>query len=278
MSEAKPRLWVSIIIHVLLLVWLIMSIMPFLWTLATSFKEVVDAFAVPPKFIFTPTTEAYELLWGRERFPEYLLNSAIVAASTVTISITIGCLAGYGLARYSGMSGFVILIAALLFRSLPRMAFALPYFIVGQWVGLYDTKLLLVLVLVTVNQPFTIWMLRSFFMEIPKELEEAAMVDGCSRLGAFVRVIMPLMGPGIITAGIFSLLLAYNEYLLAAMVTATQSRTLPVVIAQFGVAEDLQAWTITAAAGVSVALPIVLVVLFAQKYVVRGLTFGAVKG
>ena len=154
----------------------------------------------------------------------------------------------------------------------------MPYFIVGQWVGLYDTKLLLVLVLVTVNQPFTIWMLRSFFMEIPKELEEAAMVDGCSRLGAFVRVIMPLMGPGIITAGIFSLLLAYNEYLLAAMVTATQSRTLPVVIAQFGVAEDLQAWTITAAAGVSVALPIVLVVLFAQKYVVRGLTFGAVKG
>ena len=147
MSEAKPRLWVSIIIHVLLLVWLLMSIMPFLWTLATSFKEVVDAFAVPPKFIFTPTTEAYELLWGRERFPEYLLNSAIVAASTVTISITIGCLAGYGLARYSGMSGFVILIAALLFRSLPRMAFALPYFIVGQWVGLYDTKLLLVLVL-----------------------------------------------------------------------------------------------------------------------------------
>jgi multiple sugar transport system permease protein len=278
MSERKPKAWVTILVHVLLVIWLIYSIMPFVWTLATSFKQVVDAFAVPPKFIFEPTLDAYELLWGRERFPEYLINSAIVAFSTVAISISIGCLAGYGLARYSGMSGFVILIVALLFRSLPRMAFALPYFIIGQWVGLYDTKLLLVLVLVTVNQPFTIWMLRSFFMEIPKELEEAAMVDGCSRLSAFVRVIMPLMGPGIVTASIFSLLLAYNEYLLAAMVTATNARTLPVVIAQFGVAEDLQAWTITAAAGVSVALPIVLVVLFAQKYVVRGLTFGAVKG
>jgi multiple sugar transport system permease protein len=268
----------AVIVHGLLALWLIYSILPFLWTLSTSLKQVVDAFSIPPKLLFTPTTEAYELLWVRERFPEYLLNSVIVAGATVLISISVGCLAAYGLARYTGVSGFVILIVALLFRSLPRMTFALPYFIFGQMTGLYDTRVLLVLVLVAVNQPFTIWMLRSFFMDIPKELEEAAMVDGCSRLGAFLRVIMPLMGPGIITAGIFSVLLAYNEYLIAAMVTATQTRTLPVVIAQFGVAEDLQYWTVSAAASVSVALPIVLLVLFAQKYIVRGLTFGAVKG
>lgn len=264
--------------YTILGVWFVLAVLPFLWTLTTSLKQVVDAFAIPPVIIFTPTLDAYEILWVKERFVHFFTNSAIVSMATVTISISIGCLAGYGLARYSGKVTFFLLLMALLFRSLPRMAFALPYYYFAQLTGLYDTRILLILVLVAVNQPFTIWMLRSFFMEIPKELEEAAMVDGCSRLGAFVRVIMPVMGPGVVTASIFSLLLAYNEFLLPAILTASNTATLPVTIAQFGGAEDLRYWTVTAAASVSVALPIVLVVMFAQKYIVRGLTFGAVKG
>ena len=126
-------------------------------------------------------------------FYDYFLNSVIVTVGTVLISISIGCLAGYGLARYSGIAGVVILFAALTFRALPRMAFILPYYYFAQISGLYDTYPLLIITFVAINQPFTIWMLRSFFMEIPNELEEAAMIDGCNRLTGFVRVIVPIV-------------------------------------------------------------------------------------
>ena len=123
-------------------------------------------------------------------------------------------MAGYGLARYTGHAGVVVLIAALGFRALPRLSLILPYYWIGNITNLLDTHLLVILTLVAVNQPFTIWMLRSFFMEIPRELEESAMVDGASRLTAFRRVIIPIMWPGIISTALFSLLLAYNEFLL----------------------------------------------------------------
>jgi multiple sugar transport system permease protein len=272
------RRWIKPgILYFILFAWVTWSILPFLWTVATSLKQVKDAFSIPPVLFFQPTLDAYHLLWVEQRFSTFLINSIIVVTSTVTISLTLGTLAGYGLARYSGTAGFVLLLVAMVFRALPRISFILPFFYFARLTGLYDTHFLLVMVLVSVNQPFTIWMLRSFFMDIPVEIEEAAMVDGCSRLEAFVRVILPLMGPGIITAGIFSLLLAYNEFMMPAILTASRSATMPVGIATIG-SEDLQYWTAAAAGAVSISLPIVLIVMFAQKYIVRGLTFGAVKG
>jgi len=162
----------------------------------------------------------------------YFLNSVVVTVGTVLISISIGCLAGYGLARYSGIAGVVILFAALAFRALPRMAFILPYYYFAQLSGLYDTFPLLIVTFVAINQPFTIWMLRSFFMEIPKDLEESAMVDGAGRLVAFARVIIPVMWPGIVATALFTLLLAYNEFLLVRILTQT-NWTLPVAISRF---------------------------------------------
>ncbi len=155
------------------------------------------------------------------KFYDYFINTLIVTVGTVTVSITIGCLAGYGLARYAGIVGVVILIAALGFRALPRLAFILPYYWIGSATNLLDTRFLVILTLVAVNQPFTIWMLRSFFMDIPRELEESAMVDGCNRLTAFTRVIVPIVWPGIIATALFSLLLAYNEFLLVRLLTQT---------------------------------------------------------
>jgi multiple sugar transport system permease protein len=210
-------------------------------------------------------------------FYNYFLNSVIVSAGTVVISITIGCLAGYGLARYSGVIGVVILFVALAFRALPRLAFVLPFYYIAQATGLYDTHILLILTLVAVNQPFTIWMLRSFFMEIPRELEEAALIDGCNRIQAFIRVIIPIMWPGIITTALFTLLLAYNEFLMARILTQS-NWTLPVAIAQYTGGEDVGYLTVAAAASVSVTLPIIVVIIFFQKYLVKGLAFGAVKG
>lgn len=223
------------------------------------------------------------MLWGIPRvvdtakFYDYFINTIIVTVGTVVVSISIGSMAGYSLARYAGIAGVVVLIAALGFRALPRLAFILPYYWIGTATNLLDTHLLVILTLVAVNQPFTIWMLRSFFMDIPRELEESAMVDGCNRFTAFTRVIIPIMWPGIISTALFSLLLAYNEFLLVRLLTQT-NWTLPVAISRFTGGEDPRHLTLAAAASVSATVPIVVVILFFQKNLVKGLAAGAVKG
>lgn len=210
-------------------------------------------------------------------FYDYLLNSIIVTIGTLAVSLSIGCLAGYGLARYSGIISVVILVGALAFRALPKMTFVLPFYYLGQLSGLYDTHILLILTLVATNQPFTMWMLRSFFMEIPREIEEAAMMDGAGRLESFVRVIVPIAWPGIITTGLFTLLLSYNAFLIPKILTQA-NWTLPVGIAQFTGGEDPGHITLAAAGAVSTTLPLVFVIMFFQKYLIKGLAFGAVKG
>ena len=210
-------------------------------------------------------------------FYDYLINSVIVTIGTLCVSLTIGALAGYGLARYRHAVSVYILVIALAFRSLPSLALVLPFYYLGQLSGLYDTHILLIFCLVAVNQPFTIWMLRSFFMEIPVEIEEAAMIDGAGRLRSFVSVIVPIMWPGIITTGLFTLLLAYNDFLLARILTQI-NWTLPVGIAQWTGGEDPGHVTLAAAASVSTTLPILVVIIFFQKYLIRGLASGAVKG
>ena len=210
-------------------------------------------------------------------FYDYLINSVIVTIGTLAVSLSIGALAGYGLARFRHVVSVYILVIALAFRSLPSLALVLPFYYLGQLSGLYDTHILLILCLVAVNQPFTIWMLRSFFMEIPREIEEACMIDGAGRLRAFISVIVPIMWPGIITTGLFTLLLAYNDFLLARILTQI-NWTLPVGIAQFTGGEDPGHVTLAAAASVSTTMPILFVIIFFQKYLIRGLASGAVKG
>ena len=223
------------------------------------------------------------LLWAipqmvyMQKYYKYFINTIIVTVFTILISISIGCLAGYALARYAGMAAVVILIAALAFRALPRLAFVLPYFWIGSLLNLLDTHILVIIALVAVNQPFTIWMLRSFFMEVPKDLEESAMVDGANRLTSFLNVIVPVAWPGIISTSLFTLLLAYNEFLLVRVLTQT-NWTLPVAISRYTGAEDPAQLTLAAAASVSATIPIIVVILFFQKHLVRGLAAGAVKG
>ncbi len=223
------------------------------------------------------------LLWAipqliyMQKFYDYFINTLIVTAFTITISISIGCLAGYSLARYAGLAAVVILIAALAFRALPRLAFVLPYYWIGSLLNLLDTGLLVVVSLVAVNQPFTIWMLRSFFMEVPKDLEESAMVDGANRLQSFLRVIVPVAWPGIISTALFTLLLAYNEFLLVRVLTQS-NWTLPVAISRYTGNESADEITLAAAASVSATLPIIVVILYFQKHLVKGLSAGAVKG
>lgn len=228
-------------------------------------------------FGFVALLWAIPRLLDMQKFYDYFINTLIVTVGTVIVSISIGSLAGYAMARYTGIAGVVILVAALGFRALPRLAFVLPYYWIGAATKLLDSHLLLIITLVAVNQPFTIWMLRSFFMETPKELEEAAMVDGCNRFTAFTRVIVPIMWPGIISTALFTLLLAYNEFLLVRILAQT-NWTLPVAISRYTGGEDPRHLTLAAASAVSATIPIIIVILFFQKNLVKGLAAGAVKG
>jgi multiple sugar transport system permease protein len=210
-------------------------------------------------------------------FYTFFINSLVVTTATMLISISTGSLAGYGLARFRALDSVVILIAALAFRALPRMAFALPYFQLATVTGLQDSYLVLILVLVATEQPFAIWMLRSFFMDIPREIEESAMVDGASRLRAFLSVIMPIMWPGIVATALFMILGAYHEFLLVRVLTQLRW-TLAVAITQYIGSDYTTISTIPYAAAVSATLPLLIVVLFFQEQLVKGLTAGAVKG
>ncbi len=238
------------------------------------------------------TTEHYAAVWGENQFYRNFINSMIVTAGVVTISLTVGTLAGYGLARSGSNLAFWLLILALIFRALPHsvlVAGYLPWFInsaeiLRPFLGelsptLYGQPWAVIAVLVSINQPFTIWMLRSFFQNIPSELDEAARVDGCSHFQAFRRVIMPVMWPGVITTGLFSFLLGYNDFLVTSLLLDAQNQTMVPAIAGYFNRETTTTDQVEAvAAAVSITAPLFLLVMVFQRQIVSGLTAGAVKG
>ncbi|MEZ5535637.1 MAG: carbohydrate ABC transporter permease [Thiolinea sp.] len=238
------------------------------------------------------TTEHYQAVWVENEFYRNFLNSLLVTAGVVTISLTVGTLAGYGLARSGSNLAFWLLIIALVFRALPHsvlVAGYLPVFINSAEIlrpvfgdiapTLYGQPWAVIMVLVAINQPFTIWMLRSFFQNIPSELDEAARVDGCTHFEAFRRVIMPVMWPGVITTGLFSFLLAYNDFLVTSLLLDAQNQTMVPAIAGYFNRETTTTDQVEAvAAAVSITAPLFLLVMVFQKQIVSGLTAGAVKG
>lgn len=254
------------------------SLLPFLWAFLTAIKPYTAAFTSPPTWVFTPTFQSFSDLWYKTEFVAVFVNTMIVAAATVVVSLAIATPAAYGLARYAGSISVWLLVLALVFRALPRFAVVLPFYDAARALGLYDTRTMLVIALVAINQPFTLWMLRNFFASIPEELEEAAMVDGCNRYQAFARIILPTVTPGLMTAGIFTLLLAYQEYLVAVALTQSDATTLPVFVASFGSSENASLYQVIAASSIALAIPIMFIAFFAQRYLVAGLTGGAVKG
>lgn len=238
------------------------------------------------------TTVHYQSVWVENEFYHNFFNSILVTTGVVTISLTAGTLAGYGLARSGSNLAFWLLILALIFRALPHsvlVAGYLPVFInsaefLRPLFGdaaptLYGQPYAVIAVLVAINQPFTIWMLRSFFQSIPTELDEAARVDGCSHFQAFRRVIMPVMWPGVITTGLFSFLLGYNDFLVTSLLLDAQNQTMVPAIAGYFNRETTTTDQVEAiAAAVSITAPLFLLVMVFQRQIVSGLTAGAVKG
>ena len=266
------------LVNGMLVAWLLLAALPIVWTAVISLRHYVDAFSTPIKWLAPLTLDNYTRLWIERGFTQNFFNTAIVTAGTVAISLSVGCLAGYAFSRYRGALGFWLLLIALVFRALPHSTLLPSFLAMFEFLGITNTYLSLILVLVAINQPFTIWMLRSFFASIPPELDEAAQVDGCTRLQAFRRVIIPVMWPGVVTTGLFSFLLAYNDFLLSSALTNAEKMTMPAAIAS-AIGAESEALLMQGVAGaVSITLPLILLIAVFQKQLVSGLTQGAVKG
>jgi multiple sugar transport system permease protein len=250
---------------------------PFIWTIMSVTKPTNVAFVDPPVFLYQPTLTAFVDLWQTTEFYRYLGNTVVVAVISTIVALAIGLPAAYALSRVPGWISAVLLVLALIFRALPRFAVVLPMYEITKSLGIYDTTYALALALIAINQPFSIWLLRNFFAEIPPTLDEAAMIDGCSRFQVLRRVMIPLMGPGILTAGIFVFLFAFQEYLTALILTDVNAKTVPVFIAtQLG--QTLPMLQQAGAAAVLLTIPVIGIAFIAQKYLVAGLNAGAVKG
>jgi len=270
--------WISqLSLFMLLAGFTAINLTPVVWGFMTSIKQPVDAFAVPPRFVFTPTTEFHWQVWIEKGFWHFLLNSAVISVGTVIISVSIGTMAAYGLSRLSGGASRGVLFGLLAMRMFPHILLAIPFFVLARILGLVNTYPAMILALVAINQPFTIWLMRGFFVDVPHELYESAEIDGCTAWQVFARIALPIVRPGLWVTALFSLLLAYNEFLFALVLTGPDTKTLPVAIAEYG-GEDLNYWSLSAAAAVGIMLPIVIFMMALQRHLVRGLALGAVKG
>ena len=274
----KRSLSLSMLLYGGLALWLVLASLPIVWTAVISFRQYIEAFSSPIKWVAPFTFENYTRLWIDKAFYRNFLNTALVTVFTVSISLTVGCLAGYALSRYRGSMGFWLLMVALVFRAVPHSSLLPSFFTLFDALGIRNTYFTLIFVLVAINQPFTIWMLRSFFVNIPNELDEAALVDGCTRFQAFRRVIIPVMWPGVVTTGLFSFLLAYNDFLLSSALTNAEKMTMPAAIANAITAESEALLMQGVAGAVSITIPLIILVVIFQKQIVGGLTQGAVKG
>ena len=276
---------------VLVLAWVFVAAFPFLWTMWGSFKVEADFFSRTDwtRAITGPNTlaqtgsrftlDGYHGAWVEEAFWRAALNTIVITVFVTAISLTIGTLGGYALARSGYRYAFWILIAALVFRAMPGVTlvsgYLLPFFEWGIW-GYVGTT---VIVLVALNQPFTLWMLYGFFLNIPRDLDESAMVDGCTRFQAFRLVIVPVMWPGVITTGLFSFLLGYNDFVICALLLSQENHTMvPRIAAFLGSTQQEGRVMFAVAAVVSSIAPLFVLILFFQRQIVSGLTAGAVKG
>jgi multiple sugar transport system permease protein len=286
MKKSKRNL-TSVLRVVGLSAYFTFALAPIVWILMMSLKDHNDVIATPPKFIFKPTIENYTAITVgmksyvfesiRPDFLNYFVNTLIIASSTVAVSLLLGTIAAYSLARFSFKFKEDIAFTLLSFRFAPELMIILPLYVVFQKIHLYDTFVGLVLAYQLITLPFLIWVLRGFFEEIPREIEQAARVDGYTWWGVFRRISLPLVKPGIAAVVVLSFIFAWNNFIFA-MILGSE-RTQPITLGILGfIGYERVLWGQMAAATIICVIPELLLAFFIQKYIIRGLTFGAVKG
>lgn len=245
----------------------------------TSFKTPRDIFTTPPTFLFTPTIETYTTYLHHADVPRRMLNTVIVACGAGLVSIVAGSMAGYALARIKLRGAATIGALILLSRGVPPIALAVPMFLVSRRLGITDMHITLILAYCSFLIPYVMWLMRGFFRALPRELEEAALMDGCGRYGAFLRIIVPISLPGLLSTLIFCVILAWEELLFALVLTNRYATTIPVSIA--GIAGDTVTganWGALTAVGTLTVIPVVAFALAVQRWLIQGLADGVTKG
>jgi multiple sugar transport system permease protein len=266
-----------IFVYAAVLVAVVLSIFPIAFLLITSFKPAQLTFAIPPVWIFTPTLQNYFDVFAGGAFSKYFVNSLLVASITTSIALILGSFAGFGFARFKFRGSTTLRLASLVPQMLPPITIIVPLYVLFNSMKLIDTIWALVISYLTFSIPLSIWMMTGFFADVPRELEESAMIDGCTRLGALFRVSLPIVAPGLAATAILSFIYCWNEFLYAVILTGRDARTLPVTITSFMTNKSIL-WGRIAASGSLVLVPVLIFALLAQRYLVRGLSRGAIKG
>lgn len=255
---------------------LITTVFPYVWIFLASFKEHQDLFAIPLKWVFEPTINNYmEIL--NKGFGRYLLNSAIVGFSSTVLCLVVGTFAAYGFSRYRIPAGNHLFFYILATRLGPPVAYAVPMYLIFDRIGIANSYIGLILAHATFNLVLVVWMMKSFFDDVPREVEEAAYLDGCGPFRVLFSITLPMTYAGLAAVSIFVLMFSWNELLFALILTGGENRTLTAMIPTL-VGHPRGMWPQVAAASIIQSVPVLVFIFFVQKYLVRGLTFGAVKG
>jgi multiple sugar transport system permease protein len=264
------------LLHALVIVLVLIIMFPFLWLLAMSFKTDADIFAWPPKLLFAPTTANYLALWDGN-FPRSFANSAIASVVSTLLAMLAGVPGAYALSRTAMRSERGLSLLILSSRMAPPIAFTIPYFLVYRHLELLDTLTGLIIIYLTFNISLVVWLMRSFFDATPGSLEEAAWIDGASLWQAFVKIILPLSGPGLAATAILCFLYSWNDFFFALILTRTEAMTAPVAVVNFMNYEGWE-WGKIAAGGTMVMLPVLIFSIVVRKFLIQGMTAGALKG
>ena len=273
-GKQQKRIWNAVHMVVILLSIFIMLV-PIIWIFLAAFKSHVDVYQL--KLFFTPTLENFAIAFDDPyRLGEKLFNSTIVALVTVLFAIPIATLAAYSFSRFSLRGETMMLVVILATQFVPAVVIILPFFVMFRDVGLLDTRLGLILVNLAIVMPFAIWMIKGFIDGIPMDTEEAAMVDGSSRLQVIKNIVLPMAAPGLLTSAIFCFIIAWNEFLFALILTNKHAVTLPIGLALFK-GEEGDLWNLLSAAGIIIMAPMFVLALAIRKYFVQGMTMGAVR-
>ena len=273
-GKQKKRLWNAVHV-VLILIAAFIMLVPILWIAMAAFKTHVDVYQL--KLVFTPTLENFATVFDAPYYlGDKLLNSTIVALVTVLLAVPIATCAAYSFSRFSLRGETTMLVMILATQFVPAVVIVLPFFVMFRDIGLLDTRMGLILVNLAIVMPFAIWMIKGFIDGIPIETEEAALVDGSTRLQVIRNIVLPMAAPGLVTAGIFCFIIAWNEFLFALIITSKDAVTLPIGLALFK-AEEGDLWNLLAAAGIIIMVPMFVLALIIQKHFVQGMTMGAVR-
>jgi len=275
---SKRKLFSGIEIYGFLILVSVYALLPFIWMLSTSLKTEAEAFRVPPTWIpIKSTLDAYVSMWTKKNFGIYFLNSTVISLATAVLSTFFGALAGYGFSRFVFKGRKFLIGFFLATQMLPGVLLVGPYFKILSKFGLYDTRTGLVIAFLTICLPFSTWMMKGFIDRVPDALDQAALVDGCSRLGVFFRVILPISAPGMVATIIFAFLLAWGDLLWVICLTSTESMVTVTLGIARTVGEFQIIWPMLMAGALMGGMPAIILYLLLQRLLVQGLTAGAVK-